>query len=30
MKECCFARGYPEKIVKEQMKWVVFGKADKT
>ena len=23
-------RGYPEKMVKEQMKWVVFGKTDKT
>ena len=30
MKECFFARGYPEKMVKEQMKCVVFGKTDKT
>ena len=28
--EWFLARGYPEKIVKEQMKWVVFGKTDKT
>ena len=26
MKEWFFARGYPEKMVKEQMKRVVFGK----
>ena len=30
MKECFFARGYLEKMVKEQMKRVVFGKTDKT
>ena len=29
-KEWSFACGYPEKIVKEQMKRVVFGKTDKT
>ena len=30
MKEWFFARGYPEKMVKEQIKRVVFGKTDKT
>ena len=30
MKERLFARGYPEKIIKEQMKRVVFGKTEKT
>ena len=30
IKEWFFARGYPEKMVKEQMKRVVFGKTDKT
>ena len=30
MKEWFFARVYPEKMVKEQMKQVVFGKTDKT
>ena len=30
MKEWIFARGYPQKMVKEQMKGEVFGKTDKT
>ena len=29
-KELFLARGYPEKMVKEQMKQVAFGKTDKT
>ena len=29
MKEWLFARGYPEKMFKEQMKWVVFRKTGK-
>ena len=30
MKEWFLARGYPEKMVKERMKGIGFGKADKT
>ena len=30
MKDWFLARGYPEKMVKEQIKRVVFGKTDKT
>ena len=30
IREWFLARGYPEKMFKEQMKRVVFGKTDKT